>query len=79
MDDHRNFSNYRLYTLVVTYEGTSANKITNKIDARSYIRYIDANGKERIFYNDYRKNMYYGGCMCSFKQVSTMSQSSTSG
>ena len=79
LDDHRNFSNYRLYTLVVTYEGTSANKITNKIDARSYIRYIDANGKERIFYNDYRKNMYYGGCMCSFKQVSTMSQSSTSG
>lgn len=25
-DDHRNFTNYRLYTLVVTYEGESASK-----------------------------------------------------
>lgn len=70
--DHRNFTNYRLYTLVVTYEGDSASKKAEKIDARSYIRYYDANGKLRVFYNDYRKNMYYGGCMCSYNQVSSM-------
>ena len=70
--DHRNFSDYRLYTLVVTYEGTDANKLDQKLDARSYIRYYDANGKLRVFYNTYKKNMYYGGCLCSFNQVSSM-------
>ena len=70
--DHRNFKDYRLYTLVVTYEGTSASKKAEKIDARSYIRYYDANGKLRVFYNTYKKNTYYGGCMCSFNQVSSM-------
>lgn len=71
-DDHRNFTNYRLYTLVVTYEGESSGKKDKKIDARSYIRYYDANGKLRVFYNDYKKNMYYGGCLCSYNQVSGM-------
>ena len=70
--DHRNFTNYRLYTLVVTYEGDSASKKADKIDARSYIRYYDANGKLRVFYNTYRANTYYGGCMCSYNQVSSM-------
>lgn len=70
--DHRNYENYRLYTLVVTYEGADANNVDKKIDARSYIRYYDANGKLRVFYNTYKKNMYYGGCMCSFNQVSSM-------
>jgi hypothetical protein len=71
-EDHRNFNDYRLYTLVVTYEGESATKKGDKIDARAYLRYYDANGKLRVFYNDYKKNMYYGGCMCSFNQVSSM-------
>ena len=70
--DHRNFTDYRLYTLVVTYEGASASKKAEKLDARSYIRYYDANGKLRVFYNTYKKNTYYGGCMCSFNQVSSM-------
>lgn len=70
--DHRNFTDYRLYTLVVTYERTDANKLDQKLDARSYIRYYDANGKLRVFYNTYKKNMYYGGCLCSFNQVSSM-------
>ncbi|MBQ3265048.1 MAG: hypothetical protein IJH07_04655 [Ruminococcus sp.] len=71
-DDHRNFTNYRLYTLVVTYEGADKNQKNAKIDARAYIRYYDANGKLRVFYNDYRKNMYYGGCLCSYNQVSSL-------
>ena len=70
-DDHRNFTDYRLYTLVVTYEGASASKINQKLAARSYIRYYDANGKLRVFYNTYKKSMF-GGCMCSFNQVSDM-------
>ncbi|MBQ3265695.1 MAG: InlB B-repeat-containing protein [Ruminococcus sp.] len=68
--DHKNFTDYRLYTLVVTYEGSDAEKKNQKIDARAYIRYTDANGMVRVFYNDYKKNMYYGGCLCSFNQVS---------
>lgn len=71
--DHRNFEGYRLYTLVVTYDtDDSRNKLDDKIDARSYIRYYDANGKLRVFYNTYKKNVYYGGCMCSFNQVSSI-------
>ena len=71
--DHRNFTDYRLYTLVVTYDDArSADKKADKIDARSYIRYYDANGKLRVFYNTYRANTYYGGCMCSYNQVSSM-------
>ncbi len=72
-DDHRNFTNYRLYTLVVTYEDErSLEKMGDKIDARSYIRYYDANGKLRVFYNNYKNNMYYGGCLCSYNQVAGM-------
>lgn len=66
--DHRNFDAYRLYTLVVTYEGDSASNKGDKIAARSYIRYYDANGKLRVFYNTYKKSMY-GACMCSFNQA----------
>ena len=42
------------------------------IAARSYLRYYDANGKLRVFYNDYKNNAgntYYGGCMCSYDQI----------
>ena len=38
----------------------------------SYIRYYDANGLLRVFYNDYRKNMYYGGCLCSYNLVQSL-------
>ena len=69
--DHRNYTDYRLYTLVITYEGADSKK-SEKLDARSYIRYYDANGKLRVFYNTYKKNTYYGGCMCSYNQVSSM-------
>ena len=77
-EDHRNYSDYRLYSLVVTYTEPMNNGVDSKtiddlkkekIDASAYIRYYDANGKERIFYNDYKKNSYYGGCLCSFNQA----------
>lgn len=71
--DHRNFSNYRLYTLVITYDkpGEEAKK-GESVDARAYIRYYDANGKLRVFYNNYNKTQYYGGCMCSYNQVAEL-------
>ena len=71
-NDHRNFRDYRLYTLIVTYEGDDADKKNQKIDARAYLRYTDANGKERIFYNNYKKNLYYGGCLSSFNQAKSL-------
>ncbi len=71
-DDHRNFGEYRLYTLVVTYEGASPSEKDESLDARAYIRYYDANGKLRVFYNNYNRTQYYGGCMCSFNQVAAM-------
>lgn len=70
-DDHRNFTNYRLFTLVVTYEGDDAVNKDKKLAARAYIRYYDANGKLRVFYNTYKKSMY-GGCMCSYNQAQTL-------
>lgn len=72
--DHRNFSDYRLYTLIITFEGEDANKKDQKIDARAYIRYTDANGKVRIFYNNYKKNLYYGGCLSSFNQAKSLTR-----
>ena len=49
----------------------AAGSKNEKLAARSYIRYYDANGKLRVFYNTYKKSMY-GGCMCSFNQVAGM-------
>ena len=68
-----------MYTLVVTYANSDSQTRTGDlIDARSYLRYYDANGWLRVFYNDYKKNMYYGGCLCSFEQVSGIALSKQS-
>ena len=77
-NDHRNYNDYRLYTLIVTFEGEDAVKKDQKIDARAYIRYTDANGKERIFYNNYKKNLYYGGCLSSFNQAKSLARPTNS-
>ena len=75
--DHRNFTNYRLYSLVINYEAqdeyeaaTEAEKSLD-LDARAYLRYYDGNGKLRVFYNDYRNDnpLYFGGCKCNYTQV----------
>ena len=67
--DHCNYADYRLYTLVVTYDDAdSASHKGDKIAARAYIRYYDANGKLRVFYNTYKKSMF-SGCLCSFNQA----------
>lgn len=69
--DHFNneANTYRIYSLVVTYEKNSAAKELDVV-ARSYIRYTDANGLLRTYYNDYTGNSnVFGGCSTSFKTI----------
>ena len=68
--DHKNFSGYRLMTFVVNYTGENAESDKGKdVVARAYIRYYDANGLLRTFYNDYGGTNVYGGCSTSFNAV----------
>lgn len=68
--DHKNFSGYRLMTFVVNYTGENAESDKGKdVVARAYIRYYDANGLLRTFYNDYGGTNVYGGCSTSFNTV----------
>lgn len=70
--DHRTFANdYRLFTMVIDYEGNEELKDT-EIVARAYIAYRDANGVARIFYNDYDGTNTYGGCSVSYNQASAL-------
>ena len=68
-EDHRNYSDYRLATYVVTYDGSEADKGA-EIVARAYMRYYDANGLLRTFYNNYNgSSNAYGGCSTSYDSV----------
>lgn len=71
--DHRNFDGYRLFTAVITYENDTDDKLkSSNIVARAYVKYTDANGIERIFYNDYEgseKGTKFGGCSVSFNRA----------
>lgn len=66
---------YRIYSLVVTYD--SSGRTEEQIEqakgqellARSYIRYTDANGLLRTYYNDYTGTNVFGGCSTSFNNV----------
>lgn len=75
--DHFNneYDTYRIFSLVVTYDkNLTADKLekakASDVVARSYIRYTDANGLLRTYYNDYTGNSnVFGGCSTSFKTV----------
>lgn len=74
--DHRNFDGYRLFTTVITYDNDTdgAKKALNVI-ARAYVKYTDANGIDRIFYNDYEGSneaSIFGGCSISFNTAKGM-------
>ena len=66
--DHQNFNDYRLATYVVTYKDHPENQ-SKKVVARAYLRYYDANGLLRTFYNDYGGTNVYGGCSTSYETV----------
>ena len=76
VEDHYDGENYRLYTVVITYKnytGEELEKAYNEYySARSYIRYVDANGLERVYYNNYTGTDFYGGCSTSFAVVRNM-------
>lgn len=69
-EDHRNFNDYLLYTLVITYENDDGSGYYKQVLARPYIRYTDANGLERVAYSEYRGNANtLGGCYISYNAV----------
>ncbi len=71
--DHRNFNDYRLYTAVITYDGLEGDALASAhgtpITARSYIRYTDANGLLRTYYNNYTGTISYNGCSANFADL----------
>ena len=75
--DHYNSDAYRLYTTVITYTkatGAELEKQYNeRIAARAYIRYYDANGMLRTYYNNYTGTNFHGGCSASFNMVKALS------
>ena len=71
--DHYNGENYRLYTAVVTYNNLEGDALESayatEFVARSYIRYYDANGLYRTYYNNYTGTQLYNSCSTSFANV----------
>ena len=68
--DHKNFGDYRLMTFVVNYTGEDAEADKSEdIVARAYLRYYDANGLLRTFYNNYGGTQVYGGCSTNYNTV----------
>lgn len=68
--DHYDGEAYRLYTFVITYTqstGAALEKQYNEyFAARAYIRYYDANGMFRTYYNNYTGTNFYGSCSTTF-------------
>lgn len=70
--NHKYFTNYRLSTIVIKYEGTDQQYKGTLIEARAYADYIDANGFARREYNTYVRpdtSMFAGGCRATFNQA----------
>ena len=71
--DHFNGVGYRLYTMVVTYknlEGAALDAaMAQKLVARSYIGYYDANGLYRYYYNNYTGGHVLHGCSSSYTEA----------
>ena len=69
-EDHRNYKDYLLYTLVITYENSEKSDYDKNVLARPYIHYTDANGLERVAYSEYRGNSNtIGGCYISYNDM----------
>ncbi|MBQ3265271.1 MAG: hypothetical protein IJH07_05785 [Ruminococcus sp.] len=72
--DHKTFTDYRLYSMVITYQKSDESAKTIPVIARPYIRYTDANGFERVTYNDYGGTAVCGGCSASYTMVASLSE-----
>ena len=77
VNDHFNSTKYRLYTAVVTFKNKEGDALieaqAQKLLARSYIRYTDANGLLRTHYNNYTSGSHafgtYSGCSASYAEA----------
>lgn len=76
--DHRNWTNgtddtsddYRIMSMVITYNDATEDNYAKDVVARAYLRYIDGNGLIRTFYDDYDGNSeYLKGCCTNFTYV----------
>ena len=78
--DHYDGEAYRLYTLVITFSQTDPAELEKQYNenfaARAYIRYYDANGLLRTYYNNYTGTHFYGGCSASFNRALELMQNS---
>ena len=77
VDDHFAGEKYRLYTAVITYQGLEGDRLTQAQNTyfigRAYLRYFDANGLERVHYNNYTGNSQtFGGVNVSYTLVNEM-------
>ena len=77
VDDHYSGEQYRLYTAVITYKGLEGEQLVNAQNTafigRAYMRYFDANGLERVHYNNYTgDSQTYGGVNTSYAIVSNL-------
>lgn len=74
--DHYNGEGYRLYTAVVTFKNGTGYDID--FLTRSYLRYYDANGLYRTYYNNYTgDSAVYSGCSASYDDVKVLVQQIT--
>jgi len=70
----RMFQNYRMSTCAITFE-TQADReyISTEVEARAYLKYIDANGINRVLYDVYEnaqgQQVNAGGCKTSLAQI----------
>ncbi len=65
--DHYSDEDYRLFTAVITYNGSNAEtQKASDFVARAYLRYNDANGLYRTHYNNYAGTNVYGGVCISY-------------
>jgi hypothetical protein len=74
VDDHFAGEQYRLYTAVITYKNLEGDRLTQAQNTyfigRAYLRYFDANGLERVHYNNYTGNSKtYGGVNTCYSVV----------
>lgn len=77
VSDHKYYKgSYRIYTAVITYDGIEGDALAeahnSPLTARSYMRYHDANGLYRTYYNNYTGTNTFSGCSASYSAVSEM-------
>ncbi len=74
--DHFNGKNYRLYTAVVTFKNKEGDALAEAqaqyLLARPYMRYYDANGLYRTYYNNYTGTAVHHACSASYTNVYTL-------